>query len=851
MVALLLLVGCDEAPPPMTLDASVDAGPTAVLDAGPPPPPTFEPASHTLSAEVEITRDSLGVVHVYAQDDLDLFYASGYAQATDRLFSMDLARRRALGRRAEVLGADFVDDDRLARAVEIERWARHSAARLRDERPDDFALVVAWTAGINRRVEEVLSGDAPLPRGFGPDELDYAPEPWDVADGFAVGRLVLFGNANQIEFDLLATILRDFVPEAFERVPLMQPLTDSYALPPSERPAAGSMTSSPAAPRRDLPALPADAARRLREGLFEIVDAPTARFASNNWAVDGEHTANGRPLVAGDPHQGLTSPMLFFMQHLDSASAGGSFDAVGFSFIGTPGVQLGHNADLAWTATTSYPDISDLWEVRATDTSVFIGEEEVELTVHQETIAVRDAEPVTIRIERVPGRGVLLPEGISPIPITRPGRRLLYGWVGFRPTLEAASFFDIGRASTLDELDAAVDTMELGCFNFIAASSDGITYRSSMRVPDRGPGALSRRHWTMLDGDDPDTFWGDAILPLASLPHSRGAGRGWLASANNDPYGFTGDGTTLGDAFYFGVFYDPGTRGARIDAELERLVARGDVTPEDMMALQRDAHSVLADLVLPVFDEAWAAVPTDEALAEFRDRPELATLADQLAGWDRRLARESSAAVVFDVMLFFATSIALADDFGVAFDAIVGEEPIYMVKWAVLALTEAFEGADAVMQEGRDVILLRALAATATWLEATHGGVDPSLYSWAEHHGTRFRAEHPEGADGGWHPTDGGLGTIDKSPASFLTGGGGTVERLESTSGPVYRMVAGFGDDGRPQARVTVSRGNAGEPDSPWYANAMEDWIEGRYVPLRFDRADVDADAVETTTLTP
>jgi penicillin amidase len=845
---LLLLTACDDGE--IAPDASVDDGgglDAAVdVDAG----PVFDPPSHALQAPVEVVRDSLGVVHIYAENDEDLFYASGYMQAVDRLLSMDLARRRALGTRAAVLGPDYVDDDTLVRTVGIERWAKEGARVMREERPEDFALVNAWTAGINARIREVRDGEAPLPHGFGPDELDYLPEEWAVTDGFAVGKLILFGNANQLEFDLLATILRELLPDTFANVPIMQPLTDAFVLPPEERPeGATTMRGTLPRPAGSRPSLPPDAARRLRE-LFDLVPAPTARFASNNWAVGGEHTDNGRPYVAGDPHQPLRSPMLFWMQHLNSADAGGDFDVAGFSFVGTPAVQLGHNESIAWTATTTYPDISDLWEVRATASSVSIGGEDVPLATREEVIEVRDADPVTITVAEVPGYGVLLPEDIAPIPITQPGRRLLYNWIGFRPTREASSFLAIDRARTLEDFEAAVDSMEIGCFNFIAASADGISYRSSPLVPDRGPGALTRAHWTMLDGDDPESFWSGETLPLEMLPRSRGGERGWLYSANNDPFGFTADGDTAGDPFYFGVFYDPGTRAARIEDELERLVADGAVSRAEMETLQLDAHSVVADELVPILEEVWARVPTEAALAEYRDRPELETLATLIAEWDRSLTRDSAAAVAFDVFTFFVTRAALADDFSVTFDTILGEEPIFMVKWALLALSGAIEGADAVLQEGRDAVVMSALDATATWLESRFGSVDPSGYTWADHHGTLFRAEYPGGPDGGWIPTDGGLGTVNKSPASFLEGGVG-VERLESTSGPIYRMVAGFDADGTPTATVTVSRGNAGDPDSPFFDNPTEDWVEGRYQPLRFDRADVEADEAERLELSP
>lgn len=841
-LAALLLLACDGAEEPS--DAGLDgatSAPDAGTDAGLPPDPVY-----ALAEPVEVFRDPTGMVHLYAQSDEDLFFASGYQQAADRLLSMELTRRRALGRRAELLGERYVDDDALVRIVQLPRWGREAEAQLRAEQPESYALIVAWVSGVNARIAEIARGEAPLPYGFGPDELDYEPEPWRVSDAFTVGKLILWGNANQLEFDLLATIIREVLPATFASIPLMSPMVDAPILPEDERPTGGRTMSWEPGAAPPAPALPPDLAARVRR-VLQLVPEPTARFSSNNWAVDGRHTESGRPLIAGDPHQPLRSPSVFYLQHLNSADAGGAFDVAGFSFVGTPAVQLGHNRHVAWTATTTYPDISDLWEVRAAGDTVNVGGESRTVTRRTETIPVRDGEAVTVTVEEVPGYGVLLPDDLAPIPVTGAGRRLLYNWVGFRPTQEAYSFLQLDRAETLEDFEAAVDGMEIGCFNFIGATADGISYRSSPLVPLRAPDV--RDAWTMQDGDDPNTFWRDGFLEL--LPRSRGGARGWLASANNDPYGFTSGGSLEDDPFYFGVFYDPGTRGARIEAELTRLTAGGAVTPAVMEALQMDSHSVVADLLLPVLQESWEAVPTDDALAEFRDRPELATLVTLLLDdWNRRLDRDQAGAVAFDVFTFMVTRRAIEDELSVLYDTILGEEPIYVVKWAVNTLRRTFPGAEDLLEGGRDHVVMTALSDTASWLERRFGGVDPSLYTWGDHHGTRLLTDYGEARDGGWVATDGGLGTVNKSPARFPEGEDGLAP-LESTSGPVYRMVAGFAEDGTPEARFTHVRGNVGDPTDPGFAANTEDWVEGRYTPLRFARGAIEADATESWRLEP
>ena len=117
------------------------------------PPSKCEPdgscAPFVLSAPVEIVRDADGVVHVYGKTDADVFYASGYMQAVDRLFQMDLMRRQVYGRRAEVLGDGFVGDDELIRKLDVARWGKEHSADIRQNQPQSFELVLAWVAGIN------------------------------------------------------------------------------------------------------------------------------------------------------------------------------------------------------------------------------------------------------------------------------------------------------------------------------------------------------------------------------------------------------------------------------------------------------------------------------------------------------------------------------------------------------------------------------------------------------------------------------------------------------------------------------------------------------------------------------
>jgi penicillin amidase len=821
--------------------------------AGGAPEETFHP-----SAAIDVRRDHLGVVHVYGKTDGDAVYGDGYMQAVDRLFQMDLVRRQALGRQAEVLGAAKEDDDRIVRVMGIAQRGHENAVAMKAAHPDTHALVEAWVAGVNARIAEVNAGKAPMPAGFA--DLGYAPEPWTEDDVFAVGKLIVFGNGNQLTFDVLATAIEKFAPTLFQTLPFFDPLEDAFILDVANGPVASLATSaipsSPGAPRprkaasattgAPPPALPLDAAERVAR--FRHMMASVHPRASNNFAIDGRHTKNGHSIIGGDPHQGLRSPSLMWLHHLNSADAGGTLDVEGWSFVGTPGVSLGHNRSVAWTATTNYPDVTDLWDVtKDPEGNVLVGGTPVPVLSRTETFDVKDKGKVELTVEEVPGYGVLLPDDLVPLPLVDGGHHILFDWTGFRPTNEAHAFVLMDKAKTLDDFEAAVDQFELGSFNMVAATRDGITYRSSPLVPDRGDPATHAPSYYMMQGDDPSTFWTGAFLSGDQLPHSRAATSGIIVTANNDPFGFTKDGSLLDDPFYFGAFFDPGARAQRAYDDIVALTKKQKIGVLDMTAVQTDVHSVVADELLPMLDASYAKVPTDDTLAAYRNRPDLDALVLYLDGWSRDMRRSLGQPVAFEAFMYFLTRDVIADDMSLFFQPVLGEEPIYVVKYAIIALKDP---AQTFVQGGKDATILKALDETAQFLTQKYGHVDFG-FTWGGFHSTAFPSDSIAALDGGSVPTDGAEGTINVSSGDFFDAQNQPIGTHVSSSGSIYRMVASFDDAGTPQAFFDMPRGSSGEPGDPHYDDLTADWADEKYQPLLFTNADIEADTTERLTIGP
>jgi len=813
-----------------------------------------------LRGEVEILIDDRGIPHIYAQNDRDLFHAAGYQMATDRLFQMDLMRRRAFGRSAEVLGDLKVDEDKLSRLFNFKRWGALDAARLLEESPADYALFSAWVAGVNKRIDEIKAGSQPLPYGFGVNEANFEPERWDNVDPFIIAKMISFGNSNTLEYEFLASVVKRIAPGAFASIQLLRPGMPTFTMPAEDRPASGVQPlqrpdAEPLAKLKEAAAaaLPADGAAALHR--MHAAMAGFRVLGSNSWAIDGRHTDNGMPLIANDPHQPLQSPSVMYAQHLNSADGGGAFDAAGFGFAGAPGVQLGHNRNLHWAATTGFADCMDLFSVGGDDKAVLIGGKSAPITVRSEEIKVKGAPSTVLEVNDVDGFGVLLGDAL-PFPealVVDAGRRVLINWTGFRATNEAAAFLGMSRATNLDEWELAVDKMEVGTFNWLAADKDGISYHLHTLIPDRGDPSARPMPYTVVDGDDPAYLWSGQSLPASKLPQSRAEQTGYIVTANNDPFGFTADGDVENDPWYYGAFYDPGYRAARIEKQIKEMSGKGKLGVVDMQTIQTDTYSGVADQLLPVLAEAYAQVPTDDDLAPYRDRPDLDTLIKLMTvEWSRSMQQEEAGALAFHVFAHYLATQIYQDDLILAFGPVIEASPITALKFTALAATGQYPDGDAVMQGGRDLLVLAALDQTAQWLAAEFEGVNPGNYTWGERHGTGFRNGFGGQLDGGWVATHGGEDTVNVSSTVFYAPmTTEVVNPFESNDGAVFRVVTRFLADGTPEAMINFPRGNSGDPADPHFADTVEDWREGVYKKYPFVRAEVDAAMTKKIVLEP
>lgn len=792
--------------------------------------------------DVELVTDGLGITHVYGASDADAFFGAGYAMARDRLFQMELNRRQARGTTAELLGAGSLRGDIGARVLGFAKLGHDSAAAARRDAPDEYALFARWVDGVNRRIDEVRRGVAPRPYGLGPGELDFVPAPWSVDDAFAVAKVLAFGLSNSLDAEILATVMRNIAPDVVARLPILQPAYDTFILP--------STDGAPPASRPPSPPLPAGPSPRpIADDVPPFDFRPLfADTGSNNWALDGSHTVDGRPLLCGDPHQPLSSPTRLWPVHMSSVAGGGTLDVIGFAFVGTPTVELGHNAHVGWTATTNFADVMDLWDVSASATSVTLGDGTHPIVARNEVIRVAGEPDRTYEVDEVPGYGVLLPEEMLAVPkyLVAAGD-LLFQWTGFQPSTEARAFLALDRARTLDDFDAAADLVEVGALNLVAADATGIDYHAHARVPDRGDPSSHPMPWHVLAAADAASLWTGAWLDGDRLPHRRAPASGRLFSANNDPWGFTADGSVENDPFYYGTFYAQGFRAHRIEQALDALTTNGRrASIDDVAAMQDDLHSPLADALVPRLTDALGALDSDPSLAAWRGRDDLVALGARLAAWDRTMRADSADALVFLGTSWFAAKRAFGTQLPSSLlQAIATKSPPFLLGALRNVVDDRFAAAASFKPDGVRALLVAALDDCAAWLQARFAGAPYRLSDMVQ---AGFHNGYGGALDAGLVPVSGGSDTIMVAEAPFFDGDAPAAHAVAQEMS-LYRMAMRFDDDGVPAAVVDFARGTREDPASPHFADAEPAWVAGAHVPLPFRRADVVAQAGERVTL--
>ncbi|MDF1505413.1 penicillin acylase family protein, partial [Roseisolibacter sp. H3M3-2] len=561
-----------------------------------------------LRAPVTLLRDSAGVVHVRAASEHDLFYAQGWNAARDRLFQLELWRRQATGTMAEALGPRWVERDRASRLL---RYRGDMTRELAHYHPRGAAIVQAFVDGVNAWVDRAARDTTLLPPEL--RALGIAPGRWTPA--VVVSRHNALVQNAESEIDRAQLVAR--VGAARVRaVGAFEP--DPVVLDPDPALDVAALSDSVLAIFRLYRAPLTFERGEVRTAALDAPEAGDAwdgaREGSNNWAVAGERTASGKPLLANDPHRTIAVPSLRYMVHLTAPG----WDVIGGGEPAIPGVSLGHNRHGAWGLTVFGMDMADVYAYRLDPSDHGRhrwrdGWARIRTVV--DTIRVRGEAPRVVRLQYTRH---------GPVTWVDSARHLAYAlraaWLepGGAPYLASLR---LDQARTWDEFRAGLRYAHVPALNWVWADTGGtIGWQAAGIAP-------VRRGWSGLlpvPGDGRHEW--DGFLPVPELPHHVNPARGWVGTANemNVPADYA-----RADAV--GRAWAEPFRSRRL---AEVLDSARKLTVEDMTALQHDETSLPARALVAALREA--AVP-----------PAAAAARAALPAWDHVLRADSPAAGIY------------------------------------------------------------------------------------------------------------------------------------------------------------------------------------------------------------
>jgi penicillin G amidase len=730
-----------------------------------------------LRGKVRVRRDRWGVPHVEAEERDDLFFAQGYCHGQDRLFQMDFYRRVVEGRVAEIAGEEGLPVDRMMRTLGIVRTAEREEAELP---PRLRERLERFCAGVNAAARDAraLPFEMQVLR-----QREFAP--WRPVHILSLGKLLAFGLSTNWERELLRSdMVRELGPELAARLdpvyPAGNPVVDQLPFSGEGMPLVEQID----AVRRSL-GLAAEAS------------------GSNNWAVSGERSKTGTPLIAGDPHLSPSMPGIWYEVELRQ---GGRF-VRGASLPGMPGIYMGQNNDVCWTITNVMADIQDLFVERIEGDEYLFEDEWRPLRVVREEIVVKGRpDPVVLEM-RSTHHGPLVNEALG----ADEAEPLALAWQTLHESTAFEATFELLDIASGPELVAKLEGHTSPASNMIWADRSGsIGYKLIGRLPMRRGNCpdLPKAGWS-------GEFEWEGTVPYEELPEVIDPESGFVITANN---------RIVGDEYPHHITSDwlDGFRAKRIE---EMLEASEKHDLESFEAIQNDNYSI----------------PGVEAAARLsrlhphgqRERSAI----ERLRSWDGCLDPDSIAGTIYQAFLLrLAREVARAaiGDRDLCERWLDRADNGFLPhvtspwRWHSHLMNLWGEGDEELIGRPWDELVLEALAGALDDL-GERFGPDPEGWRWGRVHELKFP-----------HPLGDANPLFDRLLNRRLRAGGAqeTVSQIaydpndpyKAVWAPSWRMVADPADPDR--SRWQTFTGQSGHPASPHYDDLQVDWLEGRTQPM-------------------
>jgi penicillin amidase len=730
----------------------------------------------TLSDSVTIYRDERGMPHIYAENEHDLYFSTGYVMAQERLWQMDLIRRATTGRLSEIFGSEYVETDLFLRSLDM---TTKSKMILSTEDPVIIECMQAFADGVNYYISH--SGKK-LPPEF--RILGYKPDPWKLED---MANIIGYMGWDLAAGNLAADIFNYRLVEKLGEEKASRLIPDWKAI------------NTFAFPDFKLEDEELKDALLLIASMEKLESLGIHSFSgSNNWAVSGSKTETGMPVLSNDMHLGLNSPGIWMQIH---EVVPGKLDVTGVAVPGQPFIVAGHNSKIAWGMTNLMVDDIDLFAETINpenENQYFFNGEWKNLLLREEIINIKGEEPDTLVIKST-HRGPLI-SGFRDINDAVLSMR----WSGYDKSNELKAVYKLNRATNWDEFREAISNFNSISQNFAYADVAGnIGLNTGGGVPVRkGFGSIIR------NGETEEFDW-KGFVPFEQLPSSFNPPSGFVSSANNK--------TVSGDyPFYISFRYSAPYRINRIR---EMLTEKEKFGIDDFKTMITDQHSNYAAMLVPFILKLKNKLPEMNSLES--------EAFDLLDSWDYEMRKDLVAPALFD---FFRISFAknlLGDELGDLYSQLPGSViDYYIFRIITVSPDEWVDDINTPDNESVDDILFRSFRDGIKTLSESYG-TNITQWAWGAIH--TFQLEHPMGK----------VTILDKifslNSEKYPVGGSNHTVCPYSYNSSEFKVNHGasqrhiYNTANWDESWTVIPTGTSGIPGSEFYLSQTKEYLDGNF----------------------
>jgi len=738
--------------------------------------------------EVNVVFDDNRVPHVFAKNDHDAYFTQGYLMARDRLWQMEFYTLAASGRLAEVVGERALELDRYSRRMGMADAAKKVYENGKTNKIFDEVLN-AYSAGVNTYIKQLRYKNLPVEYKI----IGYQPEEWSPYKTILMMmnmRNVLNGGSDDFRMSNALSkygmeVMKDLFPNYPSNESPIIPVGTKWNFTPVPVPAPPTQISAPMS---------------VSESVAFDIPQHSPEIGSNNWAVGGEKSATGLPILANDPHLQLTLPSIWYQMQLCTPT----MNVYGACLPGAPGVVIGFNKDVAWGVTNVGSDVMDFYQIKFKDNT------------KREYWYNGAWKPTTMRIEEFVVKG--RPESLKDTVYSTHHGPIVYNaasdknfnqnvpvghamrWVAHeKEGTDLMAFYYLNRAKNYDDYRKALTYYVAPAQNFVFASNQNdisITPNGKLPLKWKEQGKF------IMDGSNPAHDW-QGWIPVEQNPTVKNPPRGFVSSANQ----FSADPTY---PYYLGWRFAPSERAIRINERLEKMQK---ATVDSLRMLQNDNFNVEARRILPVLMKILNADSSETKNPAYQT----------LAKWNMKNDANEVGATIFERWIKELRYTVFEDEFPMTNLKTPMVYPSRNRMWDMVVKEPTAKWFDNVStknkQETLQDVVKQSFKASIDSLTMKLGPMNAETWAWNKVKSTDINH----------------LGRLPGFGRQDIPNGGGAgiVNATTELNGPSWRMVVQL-DKGWPKAYGLYPGGQSGNPASPFYDNMIDKWAKGELNELLF-----------------